>query len=429
MILIAVLLLVLSPWIGAQISFNTEVETTDCCAGKCGITDQVLKFPATGHPGFTFSITGNLPKKSEAWHLQINGTVEGVPIINASVAGCGTVTAPIAGKLIGSITINFPACPIAAGPITLVGSVKLHIPIPWGFSAVVHVRITDGTTGQGQLLNCEQVIVAGSFPTPPPTEGAQVIVAGDSWGAFGAKPFVDMFRKHKSNASVYNMAAGGTTSEDWSEGPVLDDLVYATSLPRTQRIWMSFGGNDAIEKLPLCALEIDPVTGEGKTIDQCTDELMDKVLVGLDRTLARIKKANPNVRIVGFGYDIMGLGKLPVCPLVAPEIMPQCWNKTVHPEGHIHCFNQQFLKIQGVWDMLSTTARGLGIVDTVTLLGTLQAYGNDTHASVGHPDLDKWGINKLWQLNCIHPTEDVGFPVIFDEFWDLYWSKQNFTIQ
>jgi len=424
--LIGVLLLLLCPRIGAQISFHTEVKTTNCCVGlHCGITDQVLNFPTTGHPGFSFSVAGKLPKQSESWHLELYGTVEGVPIINASIAACGTVTAPIAGKIIGSITINFPSCPVAAGSVTIRGQVTLHIPIPWGFSAVVSVRITDGSSTQGPLLNCEQVIVAGSFPLPPPPDGAQVIVAGDSWGAFGAKPFVNMFRKHKSNASVYNMAAGGTTTEDWSEGPVLDDLLHVASLPRTQRIWMSFGGNDAIEKLPLCAMETDPATGEGKTIDQCTDELMAKVLVYLDRMLALIKKTNPNARIVGFGYDIMGLGKLPMCPLVAPEIMPQCWNQTVHPEGHIHCFNQQFLKIQGVWDMMATTSRGLGIVDTVTLLGTLQAYGNDTQARVGHPDLDKWGPNNLWQLNCIHPTEDVGFPVIFDEFWDLYWSKQN----
>ena len=62
----------------------------------------------------------------------------------------------------------------------------------------------------------------------------------------------------------------------------------------------------------------------------------------------------------------------------------------------------------------------------MTLLGTLQAYGGDAKASVGSPDLDKWGPNKLWQVNCIHPTEDEGFPAIFDEMWELYWSKRTF---
>ena len=62
-------------------------------------------------------------------------------------------------------------------------------------------------------------------------------------------------------------------------------------------------------------------------------------------------------------------------------------------------------------------------MDTVNLLGTLQQYGGDEKASTGNPDLDKWGVSKLWQINCIHPSEDVGFPVIFDKMWDMYWKN------
>merc|ERR1712119_278445 len=123
------------------------------------------------------------------------------------------------------------------------------------------------------------------------------------------------------------MAAGGTTSDDWSHGAILDALIESISLPSTKYVWFTFGGNDAIEHLPFCALEKDASIGKTKTIDQCTDELLANSTKGITKILNRIKTANPNVRVVGFGYDIMGLGKLPLCPLVAPEIMPQCKDK------------------------------------------------------------------------------------------------------
>lgn len=412
----------------AQISFKSAVKTTDCCVGaSCGLQDYKLNFPTEGKPGFSFSVTGTLPKASNSWHLELRGTLEGQTIINASTAGCGKVTAPIFTSLVGSVEIDFPPCPVSAGPVTINGKVTLRIPIPYGFGAVVSVRIHDGDDSSGQLLNCEDVVVSSAMLPPPPKAGAEVVVAGDSWGTFGAKPFEAMFTKHGVNTTIYNMAAGGTTSDDWSHGAILDALVASVSLPATKYVWFTFGGNDAIEHLPFCALEKDPSTGKNKTIDQCTDELLANSTRGISKILSKVKEANPNIRVVGFGYDIMGLGKLPACPFIAPEIMPQCNDKKVHPEGFVHCFNKQFTKIQGVWDNFATTAAGLGIVDTVTLLGTLQAFGGDTKATVGHPDLDKWGPSNLWQINCIHPSEDKGFPAIFDKFFDLYWSKQNLS--
>lgn len=411
----------------AQIRFKTAVKTTDCCAGAdCGLKDYKLDFPTEGSPGFSFSVTGTLPKTSDAWHLELLGTLEGQTILNASTSGCGKVKTPIFTSLVGSVEIDFPPCPVTAGSVTVKGKVTLRIPVPYGFGAVVSVRITDGADKSGQLLNCEDIVVSSTTLPPPPKAGAEVVVAGDSWGTFGAKPFEAMFTKHGANVSIYNMAAGGTTSDDWSHGAILDALAKSVSLPETKYIWFTFGGNDAIEHLPFCALETDPLTGKGKTIDQCTDELMVNSTRGIKKILERVKAANPKVRVVGFGYDIMGLGKLPACPLIAPEIMPQCKDKVAHPEGFVHCFNQQFLKIQGVWDTMATTEAGLGIVDRVNLLGTLQAHNGDAKASIGHPDLDKWGPSNLYQINCIHPSEDKGFPIVFDKFWDLYWSKKNF---
>eukprot|EP00940_MAST-03C_sp_MAST-3C-sp2_P001223 g1223.t1 len=413
----------------AQIAFQSAVEAKTCCVNgtSCGITNQKTYFPLSGSPGFTFNISGDLLQSSSSWTLDIVGTVEGYAIFNTTMPASGKVNIPIGPSpwsiLLGHVEIDFPDAPFEAGEILISGRVVLRIPVPYGFGAVVSVKVSESTSGE--LLICENVYVSSKLLPPPSASGADVIVGGDSWGTFGAKPFADMFTKHGSNVTVYNMAAGGTTSDDWSHGPILEALREAVAKPSTRRVWLSFGGNDAIEHLPFCALQIDPSTGRNKTIDVCTDELIEKVKLSVGKILSTIKDANPHIRVVGFGYDIMGLGKLPICPFVAPEIMPQCWNATAHPEGHVTCFNRQFLKIQSVWTDFATTDAGLGIVDAVSLLGTLQAYGGDSKASTGKPDLSRWGISKLWQVNCIHPTEDVGFPVIFDKFWDLYWSKQQ----
>ena len=60
---------------------------------------------------------------------------------------------------------------------------------------------------------------------------------------------------------------------------------------------------------------------------------------------------------------------------------------------------------------------------TVDLLGSLQAYGNVSGASIGNPNLDQWSPHDLMMENCIHPN-DNGFPVIMNNLWDLYFSKQ-----
>lgn len=214
--------------------------------------NTVLNFPSTGAPGFDFNITGTVAKESSEWTLDIVGTVEGYAIFNESVSACGKISVPIGPKpyslFIGSIDIDFPSCPASVGTdISITGKVHLYIPIPYGFGAVVSVKVSDKASGS--MINCEEVDVSSTLLPPPNATGANVIVAGDSWGSFGAKPFANMFTKHgATNVTVYNMAAGGTTSDDWSHGPILNALKNAVSLPSASHVWISFGGNDAIER-------------------------------------------------------------------------------------------------------------------------------------------------------------------------------------
>ena len=121
----------------AQISFKTAVETKDCCAGACGLSNYSLNFPTSGDPGFEFNITGTLPHDSQEWYLKLEGSIEGYAIFNASTSACGKVTQSIGSVLLGHIEINFPTCPIPSGPVNIHGRVVLNIPV-----TVVRVEIS-----------------------------------------------------------------------------------------------------------------------------------------------------------------------------------------------------------------------------------------------------------------------------------------------
>eukprot|EP01062_Namystynia_karyoxenos_P070802 TRINITY_DN6619_c0_g1_i3.p1 TRINITY_DN6619_c0_g1~~TRINITY_DN6619_c0_g1_i3.p1 ORF type:complete len:294 (+),score=120.29 TRINITY_DN6619_c0_g1_i3:98-883(+) len=242
----------------------------------------------------------------------------------------------------------------------------------------------------------------------------RIVIAGDSWGTEGDSAFRSMLSTYKPSATMKNIAIGGTTAEEWV-------LVHQGALRRaigtdTTNLWLTLGGNDAIQgPLPACA-------AEGKSAAECTDAEVARVEKHVTILLNTVHEANPKTRVLGFGYDIMGMANLPICPALARGIFPQCAAKnvtTTFPD----CFNTQFVKIQQMWDRL---AAKFEFVDTVSMLGTLQAAGGDKSASIGHPDLSKFSPTSLMQSNCIHPTRGWtgGFGQIFKAQWPLYWQKQ-----
>jgi hypothetical protein len=116
-----------------------------------------------------------------------------------------------------------------------------------------------------------------------------------------------------------------------------------------------------------------------------------------------------------------GLG----CSVITADVFPQCYaaNKT---QPSTRCFNDQFVKIQGVWDSFAAQRP---YVHALNLLGTSQVAGGNKKAAVGKPDLDKFGPAKYWPLTlaCIHPSTDggdaSGAMVIMAEFYKQYWAK------
>jgi hypothetical protein len=91
--------------------------------------------------------------------------------------------------------------------IWIVGRVKLHIPIPYGFGAVVSVKVSDKSSGV--ILNCEEVDVSSKLLPPPNATGANVIVVRIS-----TTPCTLKRNKHNNNNNNNNrQAIHGEASE------------------------------------------------------------------------------------------------------------------------------------------------------------------------------------------------------------------------
>jgi len=253
----------------------------------------------------------------------------------------------------------------------------------------------------------------------PVNNQTRILIMGDSWGTIS--PATEFFEKklkeHHCDPSFpgfTNIAVGGTTAEQWASARFVEKVKKQAK--DHDLIWFTIGGNDALAQCPPCA-------AKGGTAEECADELITKATGWVKTIIDAIHESNPAAQVVGFGYDIMfgGLG----CELITKDVFPQCWkNKTV--TNPIRCFNEQFIKVQGVWE---TFAAERPYVTALNLLGTSQVAGGNTKASVGHPDLDEFGPAKYWPdtLECIHPSKSggdkSGAMVIMEEFYKQYWSK------
>lgn len=246
-------------------------------------------------------------------------------------------------------------------------------------------------------------------------DAKKILVAGDSWGTEGAKSFRKVMHEHSPDTEIHNIAIAGTTSTNWMNWPMFGRLKKQAET--ADYLWLTLGGNDALAIIPGC-------TGDkSKTAQQCGDEFMDTIVPRFETIIEAVREANPNIKVVGFGYDMMGMDKLPICPFTARQVFPEC---THEPEGgsgsdYISCWNHQFTRIHtDGWEKL---AQKYEYVETVNLLGSLQAADGDAEAAIGKPNYSKWSPKHLMQWNCIHAT-DEGFEIIFENWWNLYWSKE-----
>jgi lysophospholipase L1-like esterase len=228
-------------------------------------------------------------------------------------------------------------------------------------------------------------------------QAAQLVVFGDSWGTEGAKSLNQVFGQ-QHGITIDNVAVGGTTAKDWADRPTyLRDVVARNS--DAKWVWLTIGGNDAKNELPF-----------GVTIDKLIQELINRTSTFLDPLF----KANPSIKVVQFGYDILTFSKGLICPAMGKVILPKCNMNTT-------CINTNFIRLQN--DYVTAMDKLFPRHNTVNLLGTLQAAGKIPGASIGHPNLAYYSPDKLMQDNCIHPN-DQGFVYIFNALWDLYFKGQ-----
>lgn len=241
---------------------------------------------------------------------------------------------------------------------------------------------------------------------------------GDSWGTVSpaTEHFEKELKEHKCPLGGFtNIAVGGSTAHEWSEARKMADVKKHAK--DHDIIWITLMGNDARAVMPPCAKT-------GKTSAECGEVLFQDAMGWMTTILDGIHEANPDAKVVGFGYDTMfgGVG----CESVAKAIIPQCWSGKEKHNSPIDCFQTQQIRLQEIWETLATK---YSFVTAINLLGTTQIAGGDKGVNITHPDLNKFGPAHYWPitLECIHPGtaggENSGAMVIMKEFYKQYWSK------
>merc|ERR1712072_448282 len=188
------------------------------------------------------------------------------------------------------------------------------------------------------VVCCAAAVLANAAPMVN-TTGTRILIMGDSWGTISpaTEHFQAELKEHNCPLSGFtNIAVGGTTAKQWSG--LLKMIEVKKQAKLHDHIWITLMGNDALEDMPGCA-------SSGKTAAQCGDVMMVNALERMGKILDGIHDANPDAKVVGFGYDTMfgGFG----CGLVTRSMFPQCYRIG---GGGNRCFNTQFLRIQAVWD-------------------------------------------------------------------------------
>jgi len=237
-------------------------------------------------------------------------------------------------------------------------------------------------------------------------DAATVVVGGDSWADYIGIPnteFPAVFESRGDTRTINNIAVAGTTCAQWATGNRLQALLNAVK-PETgaTHLWMICGGNDAQFELIGCSPQ-----------DECIKKVTDKMTVDLGHILDEVKRVNPQLRVVGFGYDLMGFGSI-IGNVLSRAILPAC-------NGGAQCVNSDISLLQGVYDTLGAAKTNF---DVVNLLGSLQAHVGVAGAAVGSPVLDQWSPNNLFDFTAIHPTRE-GYRVVFENLYDLYFAKSK----
>jgi len=217
----------------------------------------------------------------------------------------------------------------------------------------------------------------------------------------GSRQFINVFDRYNDPRSIQNIGVGGSTCRGWAQGNLLSRLVNAVRAPDVEYVWMICGGNDALAELMLCTPQ-----------ETCVENMINNMRANMKVFISAARDANPNVKLVGFGYDLFPFGAIH-CNLISLGLFPDC-------DGDAHCVNNVFFKFQYLYDEM---AEEFDSFESANILGALQASENVPGASIGQPNPNEFSPFDLYNFDCIHPNAN-GYDIIFDAFYQVYWSNK-----
>lgn len=157
-----------------------------------------------------------------------------------------------------------------------------------------------------------------------------VVVQGDSWFAYPFPSFpnnvIDLFPRQPALA-LKRLEENGATLADMTSKAALDALAEAVDEERPKCVLLSGGGNDLVEADFLANLFLRQ-TGSLPPAQLFDDRVWNRKVTELrddyDQLLKTIRRVNPDVPVLGHGYDYLIPSKKRI-NLVVKKVGPWMW--------------------------------------------------------------------------------------------------------
>ena len=238
---------------------------------------------------------------------------------------------------------------------------------------------------------CAGLALSLTLAFAAPVQAAEVVVFGDSWGAFAADELqtVLTFNGH-SDVAVDNKAVAGSTADYWVN--VAPDAFAAavTANPDAEHVWLSIGGNDVLAY---------NAAQQGDLAGQDVDADIRAMLDGLFAV-------HPDVNVVMFGYDFVNFEMSPECIALGLAY----FHGLATPD-----INQIFL--DDIGEVQRRIAEDYENVTYVDVWGTLQQAGGIP----GAPNVYRPSPSEFMG-DCIH-ANDEGYFLLMQALYDGYFAE------
>ena len=232
-----------------------------------------------------------------------------------------------------------------------------------------------------------------------------LLAFGDSWAWLGYDQLKDVMQKNGVSTAL--KAIPGTPAGYWA---LIEPhaLVNAVDANNATHVYLSLGGNDFLEGLPLGLPAL---------------ALYAEMMTSTKKVLHTLFAARPHVHVHHFGYEILDWSASAFCRGFgnvelkgkAPLFCEDTSNVTCMTHTQATWLQNKFV------DQLAEYFRGLNQTKYHghNLLGTLQVAGGVEGAKVGEPNWDKYSPTQYVRkedgpLGCVHLTPE-GYTALYTE--------------